>query len=171
MNHLLYSLITLFIAIFFILLGIIAMILPWSENAKAHAISFIVDHSQVIFFFGLSFLCVGLATCLNIVSSSKRRYYRFKVGNTAVSVDGDLIHKYVKTYLKELFPDNEIPLQLTIKRNTIKLVIDLPSIDDAEKEPLLTRMQEELKKLFSDTLGYQNPFHLSVSFQAPSNDK
>lgn len=167
MNYFLYSLITLFIALFFILLGFIGVIIPWSHNMQSLAVALILENSALIFIFGFSFLCIGIATAVNILLNARRKYYHFKVSGQTVSVDSALIQNYLQTYLKDLFPDAEIPYHLDLKKNNIHITIDLPYIEPENQAALLERIRTELRELFSSFLGYRQQFHLSASFQTP----
>lgn len=167
MTHFIYSLITLFIAIFFVLLGLIGIIISLSSNMKALAASLILDHSILMFIFGLCILCIGAATVFNIVISSRRKYHNFKVGNQPVSVDTQLIESYVKNYLQDLFPNTETPSRVELKKSKLHITLDLPYIPLESQHDLTERMKSELQELLTTLLGYKQPFNLSVSFQLP----
>lgn len=167
MTNFLYSLISLFIALFFILLGFIGIILSWSSNMQSLAISLILEHSVLIFLFGFSFLAIGIATAVNIILNTRRHYYHFKVSGQNVSVDTTLIQNYLQRYFKELFPDVDVPYQLQVKKNKLHITVDLPYVAQSEQEVLLERIRTELRELFSNFLGYRNQFQLSASFQSP----
>lgn len=166
MTNFLYSLISLFIALFFILFGIIGIILPWSASMQSLAVTLISENSLLIFLFGMSFLAIGVATAVNILLNARRQYHHFKVSGQTVSVESTLIQNYLQKYFKELFPGVEVPYQLQIKKNKLHITVDLPYIAKQDQEALLERMRTELRELFSDFLGYRNAFHLSASFQS-----
>lgn len=166
MTHLLYSLITLFIAFFFILLGFIGIILPWSTGMQNITVNFILNNSILIFLFGFCALLIGAITAINILFNMRRQYYYFKVGSQTVSVDSTVIQTYLQKYLKELFPAIDVPYQLQLKKNKIHVVIDLPYIEPSQQNATLERLQSELRDLFQSLLGYRHQFHLSASFQS-----
>lgn len=168
MIHFFYSFISLVIAIFFILLGIICVILPWSSGMQSLAISLLVDNGVLIFLFGLSFLAIGFATALHILLSTRRQYYHLKVCDQPVSVDAMLIQNYLHTYLKELFPDIDVPNRVEIKKNNIHVTLDLPFVEPENQEIVLERIKSELKEIFSSLLGYHQQFYLYASFQPPA---
>jgi hypothetical protein len=165
MNHFLYSSITLCMALFFALLGLIGVLLPWSEAFRGLAVKLILDYTLLMFLFGLSCLCIAFATAFNIIINMKRRYYHFKVAGGNVSVDSELLQNYLHTYLKELFPQSEIPYQLALKKNKIHITLDLPYIEPSKQSELLKRIQTELKQLLTSFMGYHHHFHLAASFQ------
>jgi len=169
MLHFIYSLISFLIAIFFILLGVIAILIPWSTNIRHEVIGTIAEHSIAISLFGLCFLAIGVAVVVNILLASKPKYYQFTIGNNFVYIDEKIVQRYLSEYWKELFAGHEIPNRITLKNNQIDVVADLPYVPPAQQEELLTKIQNELTDLFSDLLGYRQQFNLSVSFQpAPS---
>lgn len=165
MLHFIYSLISFLIAIFFILLGIIGILIPWSANVRQEVISLISEHSLGISIFGLSFIAIGIAVVVNILLSSKTSYYQFTVGKSHVYIDETVVQHYLTEYWKELFLGQEIPNRITLKNNRIDVTADLPYVQPSQQEELLIKIQNELTELFSDLLGYRQQFHLSVSFQ------
>lgn len=165
MRNFFYSLITFFIAIFFILLGIIGILLPWSTSMQKLIFTFLFDYSRITFLFGLCFLAIGIAVVLNILSNGQRHYYHFKIKGNSVSVDTELLQTYLQKYLKELFPRQDLPCQLQVKKNKIHVTIDFPSMEEPEQDILLKQVRNELKELFSTLLDYKHEFFLSASFQ------
>lgn len=166
MTHFFYSLISFLIAIFFILLGLIGVLIPWSENVRAEVITLINEHSIAISLFGLSFMTIGIAVMANIIINSKTSYHHFTLGKNFVSVDESIIQRYLNEYWKELFSGQEIPHRITLKDNKINITADLPYLQQQQQGILLAKIEQELTELFSDILGYRQQFSLSVSFQA-----
>jgi hypothetical protein len=166
MFNFLYSLITFFVALFFILLGIIGAMIPWFPAIRTEVITLILEHSITIFLFGFSFIAIGCALVINILLSVRKDYYHFKVGNHPVQVDENLIQSYLTNYWKELFPENEIPNRLVLKKNKIHVIADLPYMQRPQQEVILERIKNDLRELFGDMLGYRHQFHLSASFQS-----
>lgn len=166
MSNLFYSLISLTVAIFFLMLGLVAVLLPWSPLVRADIIQFILEDSIAIFLFGFVFIVVGLAIVISILLSTRRSYYRLKGGVQTVLIDEHVIQDYLDTYWKELFPKTTIPNRLQIKKNKIYLSADLPYIPQEEQKAVLERIRNDLTDIFSSFLGYQEPFHLAASFQS-----
>lgn len=171
MNQWFYSLISLFIAIFFLLLGFLAIMLPWSPVAQTDLISLIREDSLAIFLFGFAFLAVGIAIIAYVVIQSRKNYYHLKSGPRSISVDETVISDYVNTYWKDLFPKTYIPSRLFLKKNKIHITADLPYIPQSEQKELLERIKNELEDRFSSLLGYRDTFYLSASFQPKKNEK
>jgi len=163
-NHLLFSLFSLISAIFFLLLGIFAVMVPWVPALKVSIIRFLQENSIVISLFGFAFLIVGTAIVINIILGTKRRYYHVKSGQNAVSVDENLIKGYLETYFHDLFPGQEIPSHLVIKQNKIHVMADLPTIPMEEQKDILEKIEKDLGEVFTTVLGYRNEFYLNISF-------
>lgn len=164
MINFLHSLISFFIAIFFIMLGIIGMMVPWSSTIRDQAVALIQQHSITIFLFGFSFAAIGIAVAFNILLNSKKSYYQFKVAEDLVSVDETIIQEYLQGYWKELFPENEIPSRLIVKHNKIHVIAEFPYMEIEEQRRLLEKIQRELREIFANLLDYRQQFQLSVSF-------
>lgn len=166
MTHYFYSFITFFIALFFILLGIIGILLPWFPAMKALAITFLNDYSGLTFLFGLCFLTIGVAVALNVLFSSRRSHYNLKIKDHKVSINAELLQNQLQRFLSELIPDQDVPCRLQLKRNQIYVTLDFPFVEPAEQKHLLEQVGNELKGFFSSIIDYQQPLHLSASFKS-----
>lgn len=169
MRHFFYSLSNFIVALFFIMLGVISVLMPWFPTMRVDFIKFLLENSMAITLFGLCFLIIGIYLVISIVLGTRRHYYEFKVGQHIVEVDEDLIHKYLQTYFAEVFPSQEIPCSLTIKQNLLHVNADLPHVPSDQRSVLLEKIKQDLKSIFSDNLGYDSDYYLSVSFQAESS--
>lgn len=166
MNRFIYSLISFIVALFFIMLGVISILLPWLPVMRTHIILFLLENAVAISLFGLAFLAIGVAMVTNIALAAKTRYYEFTVGQNPVKIDEDLIQKYIQLYFQELFLGQEVPCCLAIKHNRIHITADLPAVPLTQRDVLLEKIQQDLKELFSRYLGYHVDYYLSASFQA-----
>lgn len=165
MSNFFYSLISFVIALFFMLIGVVGMMIPWSINIRNALATFIFENSLAISVFGFTFFVVGLAIVVNILLSTQRRYYKINSLNSSTSVDEAVIQQYLHTYWEQLFPKTDIPCHLTLKDNKIHIAIDLPYLPIQEQRPLLERIRKDLIEIFSRILGYRDEFFLSASFQ------
>lgn len=164
-GKLLYSLFNALIALFFILIGIGCLFLPWVPSIRTHIILFIMENTLSISLFGSIFLAIGASLLTTIVLSTRHRYYRLRSGRAAVSVDETLIQQYLDRYLERLFPKYEIPNRVLLKNNSIHILADFPYLPLEEQKPLLRRVENELASEFSRILGFRQDFYLSVSFR------
>lgn len=165
MSHLFYSLINFVNALFFILIGVVGIVIPWSINVRTLLTRFIFEDSLAISLFGFAFFIIGLAMFINILLNMKRRHYRISSLNATTTVDEAVIQEYLNTYWKQLFPENDIPCHLYLKKNIIHIAVDLPYLPIQEQKPLLERIRQDLIGIFAKVLGYKEEFFLSASFQ------
>lgn len=161
----LYSLLSFALALFFIVLGLIAVILPLSFEVRIAFIEFITHNYLAISIFGYGFFVIGVAMLVNLYFATKRHYYYVKVKPHLVAVDEAVIHHYLQDYWKQLFPHQEIPTRLLLKRNKIKVIADLPYTPAEEQMACIEQIKLDLHHIFSQLLGYSQEFMLSISFK------
>lgn len=165
MNHFFYSIINILNALFFILIGMVGILIPWSIHVRTLLTQFIFEDYLAISLFGFAFFIIGIAIFINILMNTKKNYYRINSSKTTTTVDEAVIQGYLNTYWKQLFPESEIPYHLQIKNNKIHIAVDLPYFPINEQKSLLERIRTDLIGIFSKVLGYQEEFLLSASFQ------
>ena len=143
MNKLFYSLMSFIIALFFLMLGIYCLMIPWSASIRTNLVQFILEYSTTIFLFGIGFVTIGLAFIIHIAFSTKTHYYRLRfTGPNPIWIHESLIQDYLNTYWKHLFPKSVVPNRLTMKKNKIHLIADLPYIPLPEHKDLLERYKK-----------------------------
>lgn len=164
MFNFLYSVISFIIALFFISLGCIAVLLPWSATLRTDMIEYILANSIAISLFGFGFIVVGGTMVLNLILSARKKYYYSRVGSNFVAIDEVVIAQYLRSYWEELFPNQEIPTRLVLKKNKIKINADLPYKPAEEQKMFVENIKQDLRNIFTQVLGYPHEFVLSVSF-------
>lgn len=165
MFNFLYSVVSFVIALFFIALGIIGVLLPWSTTLRTDMIEYILANSIAISLFGFGFMIVGGTMVLNLILSNRKKYYYSKVGNNFIAVDEVVIAQYLRSYWEQIFPHQEVPTQLVLKKNIIRITADLPYKPAEEQKMFVEHVKQDLRNIFTQVLGYPNEFFLSVSFQ------
>lgn len=165
MTNLFNSLISLVICIFFLFLGIIAVMLPWWTPVRQGLAQFILDNPLALFFFGLAFLIVGGGIAAHIIVNSRRKYYTLHGKNLTVSVDENLIQNYLNVYWKELFPSYDVPSRLTLKPHKIEIFTEFPYVPEEEHQALLTRIHRDLENMFSSLIEFDGEITLTASFE------
>lgn len=168
MKNFFYSLISLIIALFFIMIGIIGIMIPWSDVTRSSLIQFLNEDALAISLFGFAFIVIGSAIVVNILLSTRRRYYLIRANDTSIAVDESIIEQYLAAYWGQLFPGKDIPCRLSLKDNKIHIAVDLPYMPISEQKKLLEKIKEDLRNTFADYLGYRDEFNVSVSFQSAS---
>lgn len=127
--------------------------------------SFILNNPLIILLFGLCLFVCGLALIIHTLLSCKRKYTIIRTGKNEVTVSETLIQEYLNAYWKKLFPDKNVASHVIVKKDSIKIVADLPSVPISDQKYLLERMEKDVQELFRDTLGYREEIELAVSFQ------
>ena len=165
LSTLFYSFISLVVALFFVIIGIVSFILPWFPEVRMTLATFIMEDSITIFLFGSCFLVIGAATIAGICWSTKRKYYHLKAGPQAISLSDTLFHDYLISYWKEVFPKSEVPCSVKLKKNKIHITADLPYVPRQEQKKLLQQMELDITEIFTRLLGYRSEYHFFVSFK------
>jgi hypothetical protein len=169
MRHFFYSLISFIVALFFILLGIVGILLPWAPGVKSSIVNFIQEDGLFIFLFGLGLTIIGAAIATYIILSTRKRYYEIRSGDNLTTIDESLFQDYLNTYWKQLFPKFEIPNRVILKKNLIHVSADLPYIPDSQQKVLIERIEKDLNDIFNRILGRRHEYVISISFQ-PETD-
>lgn len=171
MIHFLYSLVAFIIALFFIMLGSLSIMVQASHDIRSEVISFILEDKLFLSLFGIALILIGSAIIFYISTGFKKKYIRIKSsGSNVYYLDENIFQDSMKKYWKQLFPSKEIPHQITLKKNKVLITADLPYVPESEQKALLTRIDKDLKELFSHFLGYSREYVVSISFQSePSN--
>lgn len=164
--NVLYYFISFLFATFFLLLGILATILPWSTAVRTDLVSLILENSLAMSLFGFGFLVIGGFILISLLLRLRKRYYYIRVDHHAITVDETIIQHYLEEYWKQKFPNREIPSRLILKRNKIKIVADLPYSPKEERKKSISVIQNDLRDLLEKILGYSHSFVLRLSFKA-----
>lgn len=157
-------------ALFFLMLGVVSILLPWSPKARTDFIQFILEDSLAISLFGLGLITVGIGIAINIIMGARRKYYHLRSGSRSILIDETLIQDYINAYWKQIFPKNHVSNRLTLHKNKIHLVADLPYIPIGEQKQLLERIKNDLAEHFSNFLGYRQSFYLRARFQSENKE-
>lgn len=153
------------IALFLFLLGTACLFYPWASEMQSHLIEFLISSTRLIFLFGICFILLAIGIASNVWFRTKQSYYRMKVEPLPVTIDENVILGYLNAYWKQLFPESDIPCKITLNRNELYIEADLPFVGDAAKNDIIDRIEDDLKNIFLKTVGYKDPFYLTLSFQ------
>ncbi len=164
--RLFYSLVSFLVATFFVILGILCLILPFSPAVQADLTTFISNNSIAIGLFGFAFLVIGVAAFCMLLSGLKQRWYYASGGSKSVAINEQIIRHYVETYWKQRYPLQEIPTRLVFGRNKIKVIADLPSVPTKERKATVQEIQQELQELFLKFLGYSKKLVVGATFRS-----
>lgn len=165
MRNIFYSLITLVVALFFIVLGVMSMILLFSPYVRSTLVQFILENSVMLFLFGFSFLVIGVAIVTHIILGAKKKHYYIKSNNHSIYINEDIFQQYLNDYWKQLFPNQDIPNQVILKKDKVQITAELPFVPIPEQKKVITRIERDLSELFNRLIGYRKEYILSLSFQ------
>lgn len=163
-SKLVYSFFNVLIAVFFLLSGIIFVLIPWVPAIRTRIVMFLLENPIALSLLGISFVIVGCGFIVNVVLVAQHRYYKIRGGASSALVDEHVIQQYVDAYWTRLFPNCEISNAVAIRNNRIHLTASFPHIPLSQQKNLLQRIERDLTQTFSKTLGYEKEFYLSASF-------
>ena len=164
MNRILYSLCSGIFGLFFILIGLVGLILPWCAAMQRTFTRFIMEEGVVLSLFGSAFLLIGAAMLLYVILHARRRTYYIRGDALAIAVDEALFQRYLSLYGKELFPDKEIPWRLELRRGAVYIAVELPFLPLEAQKPFLEKLKTDLQALFADKIGYCGELRLYATF-------
>lgn len=151
-------------SIFFLLFGLLILVLPWSNTVLDLALSSIQEYRWFLTFFGISLLLVGIALIGQIYLASQRKYLTIKTGENPVYASDAVVRDSLQAYWENLFPEQEIPCRVDIKKNRIFLYVDLPYYPKEKRPELLKKVEAELAVLLRDLFAYSKSLNLKISF-------
>lgn len=166
LGHALYDLMKGAIALFFVLLGIVALLLPWSASLSVRLEPFLKENPYLISLFGLALIIVGIGMTVLWYFNVKYRSYYIHIKPNITQVDRQVIRDTMEAYWKQRFPDNVVPMRLTLKSQSIRLIAELPCCSVDKQKQILEEIQQDLDYLFHHILGYPYDVLVSLSFAA-----
>lgn len=159
-----YFFISFIIGLFFLTLGVIAIVLPWSPSFRTEMISFILENSIAISLFGYGFFIIGVAIILNVYLNSRKHYYYLHTPSSDVVVDERVISQHVDSYFKGLFPGKQVHTRVFITRNKVKVLAELPPTPKPEQERLKIKIPEDMNEILTQLLGRPPVCSVSLTF-------
>ena len=150
---------------FFLLLGLIGIILPWAPKIRLSTATFFLENSLILSLFGLGCALVGLSIIFYTFLNTKRRYWFIRTGINSIEVSQNVIEQYLENYWKKNFPKSYVPYEVTIKKESIQVIAELPSMELQNQKKYLEKIKSDFEDLFSNVLGYSYEVHLFASFK------
>lgn len=157
--------ISFLLGVFFFLIGLFSIILPWSSFLQQAATDLIVNHTLILSLFGIGLALMGISIAVYAILNISRRYAYIKIGERSVSLDETLIKQYLQDYWTKKLPNVQVPFYLSIRKNSIQIVADLPPMAEEVQDSFLEKIQNDFSDLFDKRLGYPNEVHLVAHFQ------
>ncbi len=165
MTHFFYSLVKFCVGLIFIITGLLAVVIPWSPPVRTSFVDWILQSSMEIWVFGALFVMIGCYLVVYSLWQSRSRYYRIQIDNPSILITESIVQDYLSSYWKSLFPLNEVPYRLEMKRRKIGVFADLPFIPLDDRKDLILQVERDLSEIFREHLGYNNRLDVRVSFQ------
>ena len=151
-------------AIALIAVGLVVMALPFIASLQREVVTFLLRHKLFMITSGLAIGTFGVWRLRGLTSKRFTRYY-CRSGNRAVAIENSLVNEYLTDYWNKLFPNQRIYSEVLVKGDKLHLVADLPYYPEEKQRTLLTKVEHDLTKLFSDVFDYYNSFSLAISFK------
>ncbi|MBA2369993.1 MAG: hypothetical protein H0V82_13395 [Candidatus Protochlamydia sp.] len=161
-----YLAISFILGAFFFIVGLFSIGLPWSPHLQHGTIKFLTENTLILSLFGLGFTLIGLSIFIYAALNTKRRYAFIKIGPYSISLDESLIQSSLDAYWKEHFPEHSIPFNLFVRKNSIQIEANFPSMPEAEQHGLLKKINHDFGALFGQILGYPHEVRLIASFES-----
>jgi|GEM_PF-4023690 len=164
MRHFLSCSCSLLLALFFVLLGLFAMLLPWFEKVRMLAIRMIQNESGVLALFGFAFFLMGVAFIGHAVANAGKKSFVIKLKEQKVTVNESLVRNYLREYWQEAYPHHEIPFRILFKRHRLFVQADFPSLSDEEQRTTLQKVERDLEEILHGVIGYRGDVDVSIQF-------
>ena len=166
MSHFINATLNGILGLFFVCLGIIAMLIPFSPEIRTRVVLFLLDEGKITFLFGLIFSGMGAGVLINVISSLRKRTYVIKSGDHKISVDEKLFRQYLEKYWETRFPRKEVSHRVSVSARKIVIHAELPETPKNQHEKLLWDIQGEIEDLFNRIIGYRGKVVFSATFPA-----
>ena len=163
--------ISFIIGSFFFIIGAFSIILPWSSFLQTVSTQFILENSLILSLFGIGFAVIGLSIVIYALLNTRHHYVDIKIGPNAIALDENVIHQYLETYWQEHFPKTHIPFNLTFKKHSLQIIVDLPSLPLSEQKEFLEHVKHDFTDLFGRLLGYPYDVDLIASFESEKHQQ
>lgn len=151
---------------FFLFLGLIGVILPWAPKIRQSTATFFLENTLILSLFGLGCALVGLSIIFYTFLNTKRRYLFIRTGKNSIEVSQNILQQYLENYWKKSFPKAYVPFEVTIKRQSIQVIAELPSMELHNQKKYLEKVKTDFEELFTNVLGCSYEVHLFASFKS-----
>ena len=162
-GHLLFSAVHLFMVLLIFAFGVFFLLLESSDSLRLGLEQLLVNNGRIFVKIGIVFLSVGCLLLIGLYRLNKQPYLTLKISGSKVLIDEAIIRDYLEHYWKEVFPHQEIRSEVVLHLpQKLEIIVELPAMQEEDKEPLLSRMENELSVLLARKLGYEKEFFLTI---------
>lgn len=166
-GRILYIAINLIIGSFFLFIGTYCIVLPLFPFLQSAAVLLILEHTLILSLFGLGFALIGFSIITYAYLNSRRTQVMIRTGKLGVQIDQNIIYQYLDAYWQKEFPGAHVAFQVKVKKRSLKILADLPSLPLNEQKMILEKIKCDFIELFGGVLGYPYEIDIIASFQAP----
>jgi hypothetical protein len=157
--------ISLLLACFFLFLGLIILLLPWSTSMQEGFRYFMTIHVWTWSLLGAGFFLIGVSLLTYAFYSLQKTSYTLNIGKHSIEVSEKVLTGYLNNYWQHIFPEKHVASRLVLKQKGIKVSADLPYIELSEQKKLLQKIDNDLAQIFRDLLGYTPAITLRIEFE------
>ena len=143
-----YLTISFILGAFFFVIGVFGIILPWSPFLQKVTSRFIEENTLMLSLFGLGFSLIGISVVVYTLLNTRRCYTHIRTGAQAVILDENVIQQYLEAYWLEQFPNTHVAYELSIRKNSIQIVADLPALPLSEQKQFLEKVKHDFSESF-----------------------
>ena len=158
-------LINFIVGLFFLLVGLLGILLPWFPSWQDTLIDKILNQPLILSLFGFSFLLIGASIFIYAFLSTHYQYILLRTGKNAVQIDKTVIENYLKSYWEKQFPQTTIPFTVILKKHSIQVQAHFPFLPLEQQKTFLEKIGQDFPYLFEELIGYSQEVNLIASFQ------
>lgn len=160
LRHFLYFL----LAAFFLFLGLIILILPWSLSMQEGFREFLTIHVWTWSLLGLGFFLTGVSISTYAYYNLHTTGYTLNIGSHHVEVSAEVVEAYLENYWQTAFPETRVPCRLLLKTGLMQIFAHLPYTNLQEQRKLCNKIENDLTLIVRKALGYPLPVKLYLEF-------
>ncbi len=160
-GNLFFSAVQFIFALLVLLVGGVIVGLQYAPLLRERLAVFFTSPSVNFSLFGAFVALFGVLLLVGFYWMHRGTYYTVAMGRDSIDIDPAVIQGYASDYLKTLFPDSDLSLEVLVKRRQkIELHVQLPPLE--EQEAMLEQIEQGLSQVFEKHLGYFKKFSFCV---------
>lgn len=162
-GNVLFSAVQFLFAALVVLMGGCLIGLQYAPHARFVFAHFIEQSPSLFFVVGYGVLGSGILLLTGFYFMHRGVYYRVKMGAGEMRVDPVIVRRYVHTYWKEAFPEQEISVEVGVSQgHKLEIFLTLAFLSQDAQMAALENAEPALTRLLQKHLGYKQKFSLSI---------
>jgi len=163
-GHVLFSAVHFFVVLFLIAFGGCLLALPFAESVKMQLIHLIYYKANLLMWIGAAIVSFSSILFVFLYLLNRRCFLKLQTEKVSCLIDEKVALDYVIHYWKEHFPDEETPDVVVHHGKTLEVIARAPKTWEENAQKHLAMLEHQLGDELSFHLGYQQTFHLTLSF-------